>query len=83
MAVVEAILAVFGLVVLLMLAFSAIEGLLTTPPERTEADLSAPYREGLMATFRLQQAAEDLEQQMYAKATRQAATDQTPSSPDG
>jgi hypothetical protein len=40
------------------------------PP--VEADLAAPYREGLHAAIRMQGVAQDLEQQMYAEAVRRA-----------
>jgi hypothetical protein len=43
-----------------------------SPPE---VDLAAPYREGLHAAIRLQNAGRDMEQQIYAEAIRQAESD--------
>jgi hypothetical protein len=42
------------------------------PPryEMEEADLVAPYREGLHAAMRMQAVAQDLEQQLYAEAAQ-------------
>jgi len=44
------------------------------PPEPApaEADLAAPYREGLHAAMRMQTVAQDLERQMYDEAIRRA-----------
>jgi hypothetical protein len=78
MAVVEAALAVVGLLTLLALAVGWYLPDDPTPePESDrepspEADLAAPYREGLHAAVRIQVAAQDLEQQLYAEAVRQA-----------
>jgi hypothetical protein len=72
MGVLEAVLAVFGLVVLLRayvvrrLARSAEIDRELEP----EPDLAAPYREGLYAAMRMQVVAQDLERQMYAEAVR-------------
>ncbi len=38
-------------------------------------DRAAPYREGLHAAFRIQAAAQELEQQLYAEAVRRAEAD--------
>lgn len=43
------------------------------PPE---PDLAAPYRAGLHASMRMQTAALDLEQQLYAEAARRAESNQ-------
>jgi hypothetical protein len=42
------------------------------PGQPPEADLAAPYREGLHAAIRMQGVAQDLEQQLYAEAIRRA-----------
>jgi hypothetical protein len=46
------------------------------PEPELEPDLAAPYREGLYAAMRLQVTANDLQQQMYAEALRQATGNQ-------
>ncbi len=38
-------------------------------------DRAAPYREGLHAAIRIQTAAQELEQQLYAEAARRAEAD--------
>jgi hypothetical protein len=73
MAVIEAILAVIGLVLLLLLATSALSD--QTPDQPPEDDLAAPYRQGLQAAVRMQGVAQDLEQQLYAEALRHAQGD--------
>ena len=45
------------------------------PEAPAEADLAAPYREGLHAAIRMQGVAQDLEQQLYAEAMRHAGDD--------
>jgi len=45
------------------------------PDPRLEEDRSAPYREGLHAALRIQGAAQEMEQQLYAEANRQAEND--------
>lgn len=71
MGVVEAALAVIGLVFLLLLLIDSLKrGKPETPSP--EADLAAPYREGLHAAVRLQRSAQDLEQQIWAEAARHA-----------
>jgi hypothetical protein len=45
-------------------------------PPSAEEDLAGPYREALHASVRLQRVAQDLEQQLYAEALRQAEGDQ-------
>ncbi len=65
------LLAVIGLVLLIMLAAGALVA--ERPPEPpVEEDIAAPYREGLHAAVRMQRVAQDLEQQLYAEAIRQA-----------
>jgi len=71
MGVLEAILAVVGLVLLILLAIGALSDRAPTLPP-PEADIAAPYREGLHAAIRMQGVAQDLEQQLYAEALRQA-----------
>jgi hypothetical protein len=45
-------------------------------PDPTLAeDRAAPYREGLHAAIRMQAAAQELEQQLYAEAARRAEAD--------
>jgi hypothetical protein len=66
MGVLEAVLAVVGLVALVALA----AGNLTEPEPPSIEDAAAPYREGLHAAIRMQRVAEELEQQIYAEAAR-------------
>ncbi len=73
MGVVEAVLAVIGLGLVILLAFAALSG--EAPEPASEDDLAAPYREGLHAAIRMQGVAQDLEQQLYAEAVRQAKDD--------
>jgi hypothetical protein len=68
MGLVEAVLAVIGLGVVILLAFAALSGEPPAPP--SEDDLAAPYREGLHAAIRMQTAAQDLEQKLYAEAAK-------------
>jgi hypothetical protein len=67
-AVLEAILAVVGLLLLLRLAAEALSAEVPTSPP-TE-NVVAPYREGLHAAIRMQRVAQDLEQQIYTEAAR-------------
>lgn len=67
MAVVEALLAVFGLIFLVLLVTTPWSEKPEQPPED---DLAAPYREGLHAAVRMQRVAQDLEQQIYAEAAQ-------------
>jgi hypothetical protein len=73
MGVLEAVLAVVGLVLLILLAIEALSGEASAPAP--EEDLAAPYREGLHAAIRMQGVAQDLEQQLYAEAMRHAEGD--------
>jgi hypothetical protein len=69
----EAVLAVIGLVVLMG---AGVRWRMQRQPEPpVEADLAAPYRDGLHAAIRMQGAAQDLEQQIYAEAVRHAEAD--------
>jgi hypothetical protein len=68
---VEAVLALIGLVSLIGAVVRWHLRRPTEPPS-IEADLAAPYREGLHAAVRMQVVAQDLEQQMYAEAMRRA-----------
>ena len=43
-----------------------------TTAHEVRKDLAAPYREGVHAAVRLQQSAQDLEQQIWAEAARHA-----------
>jgi hypothetical protein len=65
MGVIEAVLAIIGLVLLVALAFGALGESSAEPPNE---DRSAPYREGLHAAIRIQGAAQDLEQRLDAEA---------------
>jgi hypothetical protein len=68
MAVVEALLAVIGLGLLIVLALAALGHEPPAPPPVEDA--ATPYREGLHAAVRMQQVAQDLEQQIYAEAAQ-------------
>jgi hypothetical protein len=74
MGVVEALLALIGLVALMG---AVVYWYLRRPsdPPPAEADLAAPYREGLHAAIRMQGVAQDLERQMYAEAIRRAESE--------
>ena len=74
MVVLAAVLLIAGLALLLLLAIIALRERAPEPPPE-EADLAAPYREGLHAAIRIQGVAQDLEQQLYAEALRQAETE--------
>jgi hypothetical protein len=79
MGVVEAILAVLGVVFVGLIVWAALWGEAPTviaPPE----DLAAPYREGLHAAVRMQRVAADLEQQIYAEAAKQFEDSETEAS---
>jgi hypothetical protein len=65
-------LALIGLGCLIAFALRSLDDRTAEPPAE---DRAAPYREGLRASIRLQRAAQDLEQQIYAAATRQGDTD--------
>ena len=70
----EAVLALIGLVALIgAIARWYMQRL---PESPAEADLAAPYREGLHAANRMQVVAQDLEQQLYAEALRHARSEQ-------
>jgi hypothetical protein len=73
MAVLEAVLAVVGLIALAawFVGWRSLRRI-PDPPPSAEADLAEPYREGLRAAIRMQGVAQDLEQQLYAEALRQA-----------
>jgi hypothetical protein len=75
----EALIGILALVGLVSLVSAGIRWYQQQAPEPPiEADLAAPYREGLHAAIRMQGVAQDLEQQMYAEAVRRAE-----SQPDG
>jgi hypothetical protein len=69
MGVIEALLAIVGLLFLLMLLIGVLSQETPAPPPSEDA--ATPYREGLHAAVRMQQVAQDLEQQIYAEAARQ------------
>ena len=77
MAVLEAVLAVVGFIALAFwfIGWRSLRRV-PEPVPPAEADLAAPYREGLHAAIRMQGVAQDLEQQLYAEALRQAEADQ-------
>jgi hypothetical protein len=77
MGILEAILALVGLAALVGAAvrWNMRRPLALEPAP--EDDLAAPYREALYAALRMQVAAQELKQQMYAEAVRQSRTTQT------
>lgn len=72
MAVLEALLALIGVGLLLLLALGALAEKAPAPPSE---DPATPYREGLHAAIRMQVVAQDLEQQIYAEAARHMDAD--------
>lgn len=79
MSVVEAVLALIGLLALVSLVVHwQLRRRSSEPPLPIEADLAAPYREGLYAAMRMQATAQDLEQQMYARAIKNAEAQSAP-----
>jgi hypothetical protein len=74
MAVLEAILAVIGLLFLILMVIGTLADK-TPTPAAPEDDLAAPYREGLHAAMRMQVTAQELKQQIYAEALRRAEDD--------
>jgi hypothetical protein len=75
MSVLEAVLALIGLAFLILLAIGLLNG--RTPAPQPEDDLAAPYREALHAALRMQVAAQELRQQLYAEAIQQSRTTYT------
>jgi hypothetical protein len=73
MGLLEAVLALIGLLALIVAI--AHWGLRRLPATPVEEDLASPYREALHTATRLQSAARDLEQKMYAEALRHAEDD--------
>jgi hypothetical protein len=73
MAVLEALLAVIGVLALLLVAIAAFSD--DTPLPAPREDPAAPYREGLHAAIRMQSVAQELEQQIYAEAARHLESD--------
>jgi hypothetical protein len=73
MGVIEAVLALIGLLALvgLVVRWHLWRRLPEVPPP-TEEDVATPYREGLEAALRIQVVAQGLEQQMYAEAIEHA-----------
>jgi hypothetical protein len=70
MGLIEAILAIVGLGLLILLTFGTLSD--EAPAPAPEDDLAAPYREGLHAALRLQGAAQELRQELYVEAARRA-----------
>jgi len=71
MGILEAVLALVGLVAIIL---GAVRWQMTGRPKvPAEEDVSAPYREGLHAAIRMQRVAQDLEAQMYAEAAKHVA----------
>ena len=68
MAVLEALLAVIGLGLLILLAVGTLSE--TAPKRPPIEDAATPYREGLHAAIHLQRVAQDMEQQIYAAAAQ-------------
>ncbi len=69
MGVIEAILAIVGLLFLILIMIAVLSSETPSPPPAE--DVATPYREGLHAAVRMQQVAQDLEQRIYAEAARQ------------
>jgi hypothetical protein len=67
MGVLEAVLAIIGLIAVVA---GTVRWQVTHKPEppAEEVDIAAPYREGLHAAIRVQRAAQDLEAQMFTEA---------------
>jgi len=76
MAVLEAILAIVGLLLLILLAIGWLSD--KAPVSPPVEDPAAPYRQGLHAAIRMQTVAQDLEQQIYAEAARHVETKEQP-----
>jgi hypothetical protein len=74
MSVIEAVLAVIGLLTLVGIGVAGWWPEQPEPEQVAEVDRAAPYREGLHAAMRIQTAAQDLEQQLYVEAMRQAGS---------
>jgi hypothetical protein len=72
MSILEAVLAIIGVVLLIVLAIAFLSDDPPAPTPRPEDDLAAPYREGLHAAIRMQGVAQELEQQLYVEAVRYA-----------
>jgi hypothetical protein len=77
MGVLEAILALIGLVALTAAVIGWRDARPVEPPVE---DLATPYREGLHAAIRMQGVAQDLEQQIYAEAAQHMEGDAKPTS---
>jgi len=72
MSVIEAVLAVFGVLALVAVVAAVLWPVRPESEPVAEADLAAPYREGLYAAMRIQGVAKDLEHQLYVEAMRHA-----------
>jgi hypothetical protein len=70
MGVLEAALAVIGVLALVGIIAVVVWPEHPEPEPVAEVDLAAPYREGLHAAIRMQGVAQDLEQQLYVEAMR-------------
>jgi hypothetical protein len=84
MGVIEGILAFIGLVALIVVIVAILspEKPQQAPVGAPVEDLAAPYREGLYAAMRMQGAAHELEQQLYAEAVRHAHAEVLPPAED-
>jgi type II secretory pathway component PulM len=83
MAVIEASLAVIGLVLLILIAWLVLTDPPAEPPTEYRVELTGPTLEGLLAAARLQQTAQELERQLYAEAARHTVVDLLPSTTSG
>lgn len=79
MAVIEAVLAVIGLVLLVLVAWWALTVPAQEPPKTYVVEFNSPAWEGLLAAARLQQTAQELERQINAEAVRHRLTELMPS----
>ncbi len=77
MPVIEAVLAVVGVLALAGVGAAVLWPERPEPEPAAEVDLAAPYREGLHAAMRIQGVAKDLEHQLYVEAMRQAGRRRT------
>jgi hypothetical protein len=73
MAVLEALLALIGLGLLVLLAIGGFANKTDIAPPHEDA--AAPYREGLHAAIHMQRVAQDLERRIFSEAARYMAAD--------
>ena len=72
---IEAVLALVGLAAAVDVIARRLSRLTPRKPDATDEDLAAPYREGLHAAVRLQLAAQEFEQRIYAEAAKHSDID--------